>query len=442
LHLPFNQKYLWASFALTIIAGFGLASYLALIFGLGLSPGPNLLTLIQVHGHVQLMGWVGVLTIGISLFVFPRLVSRPLLTKFLSEFILCLLVLGLLLRSAIQIASGYFAEKSFALPFQIAVIIECAGLLAYMSVILKCSMKGDIPVDRRDEMIKFRPLLLCNLLGLFAYIVINLVLSMRVPEQGALILDAQLNSLQVEVFNLMFILPATILFGIKMLPMFLGLNAVKWNVALVAKLYLLSAIGSLIALFFQWTFAWYGGIAFLSLLTLAFTWKLDLFLRNGKPERVQLKAYRSDAEMSRGRYADRGEFGKFEYFIFFAFAYFTFWALANIGNLFTYTIFSISIINANLLRHIVLLGFVSNLIFGVGYRLIPGLISKKLWSLKLVFVSFLFLQFSLLGRILPLLFDLSPCGRHLYAFSGILSLLAITLFFVNMLFSCLKQSTV
>ena len=94
LYTPF----VWGSFLIAVFGGFLLAAYLSVSMGSGWWSGTLLFELIQLHGHLQLVGWMGMLLLGVSLYLLPRLLSASLPVSRADKWIFVLLLLGILLR--------------------------------------------------------------------------------------------------------------------------------------------------------------------------------------------------------------------------------------------------------------------------------------------------------------------------------------------------------
>src|SRR5574337_1922498 len=98
-YAEFRSGFIWTSLTTAIIGGFAFGAYLAVVIGYGLPAGESFYALIQTHGHLQLIGWVGVFIMGISLHFIPRLASFPIPRPERVNRILWLMVPGLLLRA-------------------------------------------------------------------------------------------------------------------------------------------------------------------------------------------------------------------------------------------------------------------------------------------------------------------------------------------------------
>jgi len=97
-HTEFHPGYIWVALATAIVAGFAIGAYLAFVVGYGFPLGAGFSSLIQVHGHVQLVGWAGLFIMGVSLYFIPRLASVPLPHSRWIAPMLWLMATGLFLR--------------------------------------------------------------------------------------------------------------------------------------------------------------------------------------------------------------------------------------------------------------------------------------------------------------------------------------------------------
>ena len=95
-----------------------------------------------------------------------------------------------------------------------------------------------------------------------------------------------------------------------------------------------------------------------------------------------------------------------------------------------------------MIRHIYLLGFITNLIMGMAVRMVPGFLKKRrIASTKLIDGTFWLINIAVIGRVLPLLLPLTlsdvPEGidtivQAAFGLSGILGLLATICFAINL----------
>ena len=77
-HSEFPLGFIHAALASALLIGFASASYMASHLGFGLPITAMWPAIVQVHGHTQLAGWLGLFIMGVSLHVPPRLSGVPL----------------------------------------------------------------------------------------------------------------------------------------------------------------------------------------------------------------------------------------------------------------------------------------------------------------------------------------------------------------------------
>jgi uncharacterized protein involved in response to NO len=94
--------YIGGSFATALAGGFALALLLPLAELAGWNWGVRWPALVQAHGHLQTVGWVGLFVTGMALRLAPRFAGRPLRFPSLTPVILALLLFALLGRAVAQ----------------------------------------------------------------------------------------------------------------------------------------------------------------------------------------------------------------------------------------------------------------------------------------------------------------------------------------------------
>ncbi len=147
--VPSLALFLVTSAATAIVAGFGLGWWLMLYqtFGVPL-PAGGWLALVQVHGHLQLMGFAGLLVMGIGYRLLPRFRSAalpapaPVIASYL------LVAVGVGLRVA-QLAEPSPART--ALLF-LSGALELAGAFVYATTAIRTLGEGD-NAHRSDELL-------------------------------------------------------------------------------------------------------------------------------------------------------------------------------------------------------------------------------------------------------------------------------------------------
>jgi hypothetical protein len=266
-------------------------------------------------------------------------------------------------------------------------------------------------------------------------------IGISVVGSDSLILNPLWNDLLIESFVRLTLVPAVFGFGVKMLPVFLGLRAPLWPVRKVGLLLVVNTYLYLCSKLCQILLPAQEILGYLSavgqlgiaLAVLGFTWFLDALLFRVLPERVALKVYRSDAHLQRGRYGDKGEFGRFELFIITGFAWISLVALLEGANGISILLGMPEVVSVVTLRHALLLGGLAHLVLGVSHRLLPNLLGWALLAPMLTGISFALMLISSLCRVFPLL--LADFGFNMptgfFALSGVFGMIGIGVAFLN-----------
>ena len=117
-HASFDLGSVWLALAAAVFGGFALAGHLAVVIGYGFPLRPGFPVFIQIHGHLQLMGWAGLFVIGISLHFIPRLSSAPISQPRWISVLLWLIGLGLLLRLVCHSTLPYVHDGVWAVALR------------------------------------------------------------------------------------------------------------------------------------------------------------------------------------------------------------------------------------------------------------------------------------------------------------------------------------
>lgn len=144
---PLTALFIGSSFAVAATAGFGLGTWLLLRAATGTGLGPDWPALVQLHGHAQLLGFAGLLVIGIACRVLPRFrgADEPRAREVLAVF--ALVATGLLARSA----QAWPDSPARALLLSASGTAELAGMLLYARLALRTLASGASD-HRADEL--------------------------------------------------------------------------------------------------------------------------------------------------------------------------------------------------------------------------------------------------------------------------------------------------
>ena len=230
-HLEFNFGFVRASILFAITAGFAIAAHLSFTIGFDFPMSRGFYAFIQIHGHAQLLGWLGLLIIGISLHFIPRLAHSPIRNPLILKRILILIATGLSLRilagSVLPYlqkgtAGYYFTSTSVAL----SALFELAGILLYTFTVISIIRKSSKLSDAFNDV---KPFFFLMFSGLLFYGLLNgiLISNMIITEDVAL--DQNWNEILTRIFVSMTILPIAFVFSIRLVPLFFSVEPMKKN---------------------------------------------------------------------------------------------------------------------------------------------------------------------------------------------------------------------
>ncbi|NOZ03397.1 MAG: hypothetical protein GXO92_02165, partial [FCB group bacterium] len=375
-HPAFKLGFIWTALLIALLGGFAMGAHVAYIVGFGYLPGKSYYVLIQTHGHLQLLGWTGLFIIGMSLYFFPRMSHSPVGAG-KQNLILGLLGTGLVLRFVIHNIIPYVILTAWFKPLNwvlfLSGIMEWLGVMIYVVALLKSMLNQ--AGGARLKLKKIRPLLVMTFAGWIIYTTVQVILLFRMARGGEIVLDSYQNTLSVTAFVYLVLLPVCFAVSIRTFPLYLRLPAVHWPIPVFAGIYFVSVVLQLSWFFQPLVFT---GIILKNILILWFVWKLDIFTRFKRPwtffRKVPPVVHR---KTTRDKYPDYGEWGRFELLIYSAYFWLTVGAILELTVGISAVINESIYISADAIRHLVVLGFVSLLIFGMAPRMIPGFIHVK-----------------------------------------------------------------
>lgn len=442
----FNINYLWWSLNIAIFAGFAIGAHLVSEIGFNLPLGKAFYSYIQLHGYLQLIGWVGLLIIGVSLFFLPRLVGALQKNPGVNSAILKLIVTGLLFRFFSHSVLAYLLESQFYYPVALislsGAILVFYGILLYVKTLIGMFPKtGIIPKGISDIHIFFK----MALLGWFIYPLLTCMLLVDMTLQHTATLNASWTEFATQIFIFMTLLPVAFAFSVRILPLYLKLPVIDWPVAKLAKLYFAAVCVQLIPTLpplsrlsssVPQNISLVGAI-FKSAIILYFVWKLGFFKQR------QLPTHKPVLQ-------DGNKFGKFHWLIYGAYGWLVLGAALEMLLATAFFLNFTVPISSDALRHIYLLGFITSLIFGVSVSLIPGFIRRKqIAKPGWVAMTFWLINIAAICRILPLilppaLLSNTPFSGQIafgfFGISGILGMAALVVLAMNFRKTAYKRS--
>ena len=435
------------------LAGFTLGAHVAFLVGFDYSLGKGYFAYIQSHGHIQLIGWVGLFIMGVSLYFMPRLahfkIDLTRRVKYLSFYI----TFGIILKYIFHSALPYYTDAYWASTISSMTLLSALSILIgigiYLSIILRIAiaMKNQKNNPNRDIRIFF----LLMIFGWVLYGVSQFILSVILYTNNQTILLPNWNLFMVEIFIYLIILPISFGIGLRAIPLFMRLPSIQWNALYFSKIYfgtLVSYFG--IKLIYQIIDDGYKLLPYLNtvgllknFLIIWFVYQLDILLKLRVPwTDTQKNKWIPHKKESRKEYPDYGEFGRFEWLLKSAFSWLVFASLLD-GYLYFALLMDIPTeLSKDGIRHAILLGFTTPLIMGMALRMIPGMTGAlRLKHPYLVSWIAILVNIAAFTRVFPMILpsfilENTPKGYEnimfLFGISGIVGVLAIWLFYFAM----------
>lgn len=388
-HPTFQPGFIWAALAAALAAGLPLGTHLTFIMGFGFPPGRGFASFVQIHGHVQLVGWAGLFIMGSSLHFIPRLAGVSLIRPEWLSRILWLMVSGLVLRSLGQAVVPYLSERPVFAPVAwlgvAAGLLEWSGILGYVYLLVHTFCRvGD--ASQRPALLSVRPYFGMMITGWVVYACLNLVLLVHMALAQAVVLHQAWQQCAIQSFLGLVLLPAAFAFSVRMLPLYLRLAVPDWPVRGTAYAYLvalamqvlptapplselaprvmshLESLGMLLK----------GGII------LWFVWQLDVLTHRRAPCTVHRQLHPGpERRPTRPGLPDYGEFGRFDRLVYAAYVWLVLAAFGEVIAGGAVLVGQHVFIGSHAIRHMYLLGFITLLICGMAVRMLPGFLHKR-----------------------------------------------------------------
>lgn len=413
-HTTFQQDFLWVALAVALGAGFPIGAHLTFVLGFGMPVSKGFASFVQTHGHVQLVGWAGLMIIGISLHFIPRLAGIPLAHPQWLRSIVWLLASGLVLRSIGQPVVPYLTEFPIVYPMVWLVALsgglEGAGIVLYAWLLIR-TFGGIRDVRQRPALLAVRPYFGMMVVGWLLYASANGALLVHMAWHTAVVVHPAWNQVAIEGFLGLVLLPVAFAFSVRMLPLYLRLAVPAWPVGGMAYIYLaavalqilptlppllgrapqvatdLSQLGMMLK----------GGII------LWFVWQLDVLTRRRAPWTTRRQQHPGpERRPTRPGLPDYGEFGRFDWLVYAAYIWLVLAAGCELVAGSLVLVRQPFFIRSIAIRHMYLLGFITLLILGMAGRMLPGFLQqRKVAHPALVDATFWLGNTAVVSRILP-----------------------------------------
>ena len=465
-HAEFHIGYIWVALVTALGGGFAVGAYMALAVGYGWPLPRAFSSLIQTHGHLQLVGWTGLFIMGVSLYFVPRLAGVPLARPHWCRGILGLLAAGLFLRTIGQMALLGLRTPAFGLWLLAGSgLLEWCGMLLYVALLLG-TMRGRAPGKRpvklgrsadavaggeRPALLAVKPYFGMMVGGWLVYACLNLLLLLHMALRHSSVVHPGWNAFAVQVFLGLVLLPVAWAFSVRTFPLYLRLAVPDWPVRRFAYAYLCSwCLYALPMAPVVFTLAPSTALALAHVglvskggVIVWFVWKLDVLTHYRAPWTVRRRLHPGpERRPTRPGLPDYGEFGRFEHLVYAAYVWLVLGACCDIGLGVTALVGHALPITGDAVRHVYLLGFITHLIFGMAVRMIPGFMTQRQVASPLLVD--LTLWFGTAAVVCRVLLFMLPAGvvtvfpaslliaKAAFAWSGVLAWIAVACLAINL----------
>jgi uncharacterized protein involved in response to NO len=333
--------------ALTAGFGLGLTNLLRIAFAQSYYEISGVLK--QIHGHAQIFGWVGLFVMGVAFHAVPRMKLVALRPVRAAQACLWLMLAGI----ATRVFSQPFARGElgrFALLG--SGLLELAAVGLFVWLMAKIELGSKLKREFHEKFI-WASVGWFAVLGVWSFLIV-----LQIFRQHSVGIPALQDALWIHVAFFGFIANMIFGFSLRVLPHFLGLRNSKvwaanvafwlWNVAIFLR-YPVERLA--------WAASTLEAVAIV-----LFVWALGIFAR--RRTKIDIK----------------GVDNSFSWFIKLGYAWLLMVALIP----FHADLFRLSASA----RHTMAIGFITPIIFGVAYRVLPIFNGVNLWSNRLMRMSF------------------------------------------------------
>ncbi|MFN3135937.1 MAG: hypothetical protein ACK44H_10275, partial [Candidatus Kryptonium sp.] len=374
IHQELEVGFIWWSLWIAILGGFMLGAHIAMQVGFNMNLPRALDIWIQIHGHLQLIGWVGLFIMGVSLHFLPRMASVPIERKSTLKFILYLTTIGLLIRTNFEFWQPYVEDEKIRDIFEYLAdfgnIVEFSGITLYVMLLIKTFLKA--PDFKRKGFEIVKPFFILFILGWIIYSIVQVSPTFLDKYEWL-----AWNKWSINIFINFVLFPISFAFSILNFPLYIHLKPPKGSIKYVGYFYLAIVIlHEFTSAPIQWATALIN--TDLTALLVDMTIVVLLFLsgiiqRIFLPDKALAKSlfWRRDGieepdigKKPRRGYSDYGEFGRFELLIYSAYLWLVISLFLDIlARLIL--LFGLSVhYGVDPVRHSFLAGFISLLILG------------------------------------------------------------------------------
>jgi len=406
------RRFLKAALLFTFTGGTALGAWALITMAIrgqlgGLSRG-----IIQVHGHYQLFGWVGLFVVGVAYHILPRLTGIPLPSYRAASASFVLLVAGTILRTAQALDPS---------PLRSALLIggalmELAGIGIFFWSVTK------ILAAQAGRLQPYQGYLTLGTAWLGISALLNLTHAWFLVSRRAFEVPPYLNIPYLSVFLVGFVTFWILGVSLRTLPVFMGLKSrpavASWLPVPLTLCLALMTIGEGLLLYGTGATARVlfgaGGLG-LALCLALYTWALGILGPAGEGEPGASRSY--------------------EKFLRLGYA----WLLISGGMLAIFALLALAGVDMDhalvgAYRHALTVGFITTIMVGMALRIIPVFRGVPLYSQRLLELTFWLLA---VGNVIRVLFQslsafYGPLWLKVAGASGVLELTGLLLFGVNL----------
>jgi len=343
------KRFVFGALFVALTAGFGLGVTNLTRISLAQSYYEISGVLKQIHGHAQIFGWVGLFIMGVAFHAIPRMKMQPLRHVRAANSCLWLMLGGVFLRVFAQPLARHYAGAA-------ALLISGAAELAAVGIFVW--LLGGSVARSKQPRESYEKFIWASVAWFAVLAVWNLWIVLQMSLKRSMGIPALADALWIHVAFFGFIANMIFGFSLRVLPHFLGLRDSKTWAANIAFVSWNAAI------FFRYPveqLAWIASVLEAVAIVLL-VWALGVFAR--RRTKIEIK----------------GVDNSFAWFIKLGYA----WLLVAALTPFHADLFRLSASA----RHTMAIGFVTPLIFGVSYRVLPIFNGVNLWSNRLMRASF------------------------------------------------------
>ncbi len=419
---PMWQPFVQLSLAFALSGGFLVGGALFAARSLGIPAGSWWTSAGQAHGHIQLIGWAGLMVFGVGFHFLPRLRGVPLASPHLTRPVLALLTIGLLLRVLIQPAlaagTGGAITGILSIALVLSGLFELAGATLAIAILVRTLRQRAVQKKRVDQGPVFA-FFLVAFISFWLALAVNAIGLLLAARNATGMLSPGMDSLTVALALYGFLIPVAAAMSSRTFPLYFQTFPPRNHLLVAGLAALIIGLGFRLAGDFFGA-SWAGGTGRIALAAaiIIFCVGLGIF---GKRRQLPRKTVQplSDPLQLHAITA----YG----WLAIAAALLLLEGLGMLG-------LPVPALTPDAERHAIGAGFVTILILGVGAHLLPGFARLPLRSRKLTWGTLVLGNLAALLRVAPVLFASHGFGTlpaAILAGAGLAGVITIALFAIN-----------